>query len=195
MLGRLHARKVPARNTVGTEDGFQHDWGPLATAGFPAILKFSFYGLLPILRGALGSCLVNALSRISWLYCSPPSYRWFSRLRIVVPSIRTLNGIVASPIAVGLRFCPPRAPSAENTCKLLRVGYPLVKILNHSTKQGDVTPMNEATLGKSIAEIISNSSEPMDYGEIAWKLAENGKIAAFGRCHTSRSAQSSRRPF
>jgi hypothetical protein len=40
--------------------------------------------------------------------------------------------------------------------------------------------MNKATLGKSIAEIISDSSGPMDYGEIASKLAENGKIAAFG---------------
>ncbi len=40
--------------------------------------------------------------------------------------------------------------------------------------------MNNAALGKSIAEIISDSSEPMDHGEIAWKLAEIGKIAAFG---------------
>jgi hypothetical protein len=40
--------------------------------------------------------------------------------------------------------------------------------------------MDKATLGKSIAEIISDSSGSMDYGEIASKLAENGKIAAFG---------------
>jgi hypothetical protein len=40
--------------------------------------------------------------------------------------------------------------------------------------------MNEAALRKSIAKILRESSEPMDYAEIAWKLAENGKIAPFG---------------
>jgi hypothetical protein len=40
--------------------------------------------------------------------------------------------------------------------------------------------MIEAAFGKSIAEIISDSSGLMDYGEIVWKLAKNGKIAPFG---------------
>ena len=40
--------------------------------------------------------------------------------------------------------------------------------------------MNESALSKSIAEIISDSSEPMDYREIAVELAKTERIAALG---------------